>query len=942
MSKKIRRILTTVNAALLACVLIAALAVLGALYIRPNDASARAENVAIAEADGRVVPYPEDSFMDYMGQYYQANTNYYKVLSIVNDKDEDVTVIGARNAGVYKITVSPIDGFIFENGENEWTYTLTINKIALLWTLGEQSTQEDVSEFEIRFAFPGTNYIDRVTATAFERVSGKVIVTYVHSHLPSDYNISVTKGGNVVNSAISVGRYEFAVTDGYNYTNPECTLDITPQEVNIGSSINLFWGSGGTTQLTSAEIFKYSYVKEGKAEVSMAYASRPLASAPLSGWNEWESEGSLNAVNSVVAYREGFEWTVSLNNSYNYYDVEYGGVTKAEESGEYVVTAKIKATGNYLLVYNPDSARADMKIEYNGREDCYEITKKWYVVLYFNSFISQSSADEERIVPYTRFAPDGGWAFGSFSESGVTLPCIEHGDEIRMYYLGKSDGQPSGFQLVVDGVSITVGYDMELSFSGENASDWESGDKDVVVFTLYDGEGNIICKDQPRSKFGYYFNDFMPVGAYSVVFTAKDVEFGSGGTHKHWWNGNYGGPTAQCSTIYSGVEISFEFEVYEAELEYDDSAFNFYGNSDPTTLYVNLSDIEFDYAAFFGAASGRLVSSALTLSSAKNSGTYWGEDGVAEKFFDSSVYMTFKFKGDEGDGYYGESDSVWDNLISRSAVGTYYLYYRIHAKNYVGAPAESQLETKYFRVCVYEVIDIPQLTPTQLRYTGEPQTVLPVTQDDRYEISENTAINVGAYKAKLTLSDPEHYRWRGVDGAVCEVDFAILKIVNDWLEDGTPAVSGGWKSGAFSATEHLFFAAAMDGVPVFSITTDELGNNFIEGLEAFTVNGNHEVSEEVAALLNSLKSGTYYLWCEVAETQNYTAVERVSFTFIIEPARVGNVESAMLTAVKILGVIAGVSVIIVVVIFAVKRKRGGGENEGGNTEKKADENSGEN
>lgn len=927
MSKKTRKILTIVNAILLFCFLTAALAFAIPHFARAIEKSAYADETPDATGDVIEVDDPKDDVMDYKKQSYNVTETYYEIVSII-DKATGENVTEAINAGEYTVTVKLAQGYAFKDGETQKSFTLTINQATLIWDA--DGDQNDEKEYR-----PYFDYIDKVTAAVYDSYTGTKILTYVHSQ----DTVEVTNADNKnVNRVMNVGVYKFSVKEdnaAVNFTNPTFTLTITPLKVDIGSSLNLFWGMGGSTELTTDAIYKYSYIQQGS--VKTAFVSKLMNSAPYADWSNWElQEGPITATNAVIAYRKEVTNTVSIYNNFGYYKIEYGGERSATQSGEYKATAKLTAaTANFALVYDETAnKRNDIEITKES-EGCYVITKTWYVVHYFNTFISESSLTEGKIVEYGQFVRDGGWTFGQFSSKNVALPYLEHGDEIRLYSAAESLQQGSGvkqpdrYWISVDGVTIAADENMQPVYRGEDTSAWENGDMDVVTFTLR-LNGELICTDKPRSQLGYFVNDYTPVGNYTIIFTAKDIALpGSNDTHLHSWDSSPGGPQRHCASAYAEVEIAFDFEVRKAPLSYGDSEIN--ANENAPALYVNLNSIKSDYTAFFGTVSSKITSDIITSMDARNSGTFWGESANSEYYFDQSLYLTYRLMGGDDMQYYESGDQIWSTVISNSAHGTYKFYYRLNAKNYVSEPDEGNFATKYFIVHVYEEVEIPQLAITKLRYNGAAQTVTLAADDERYTISDNTATVVGVYKAKLTLSDTEHYRWKGAEGAIYELEFEIMRALNGWLPNGTPIVTG-WKSGEFSITQNRFFAYAIDGTPEFSITTDEQGLDFVSGLEAFTVDQNYEVSPGISILLNTLKSGTYYLWAKVNETQTHTSVEGASYKFEVGQSSKTAVETGMLTAIIVLGILAVALIAAVTVLFLKRPKNievNGGPNGGG-------------
>ena len=123
-----------------------------------------------------------------------------------------------------------------------------------------------------------------------------------------------------------------------------------------------------------------------------------------------------------------------------------------------------------------------------------------------------------------------------------------------------------------------------------------------------------------------------------------------------------------------------------------------------------------------------------------------------------------------------------------------------------------------------------------------------------YEVERVSGVNAGAYPVKITLSDPENYRFSTSEDGEIIVDFIIKKADNRWLE--SPRVNNvySWQTHSpvgtalFGNTEYLF-SSAQDG-------------------------------DYTAAAPKAV--GTYYMKAYVKETENYSGLvsEPISFSVL--------------------------------------------------------------
>ncbi len=143
-----------------------------------------------------------------------------------------------------------------------------------------------------------------------------------------------------------------------------------------------------------------------------------------------------------------------------------------------------------------------------------------------------------------------------------------------------------------------------------------------------------------------------------------------------------------------------------------------------------------------------------------------------------------------------------------------------------------------------------------------------------YTVSGSSA-NVG--ESDLIISGLGNY-----GGEIVSVGaYTVTVAQNDWAVGGAPAAIA-WHYGAFVDGVNGFEATPKfldDGMSViYTVTYDGGASEIVEGLGEFVVSDGRD-GAELAAILNELDAGTYYLTARVEETVNYTAVEPYTVRF---------------------------------------------------------------
>ncbi len=909
MSKHVRKIVNVLNLILLVMLISAAI---------PFICFARGEGVqtpvAVADEGQIEIDDPDDQSMIFNGDPWTAENvdrerfQYKKFLKKIFDSEGNVvseeeafvthddgtgnTVKepGAKDAGEYTVTVIPAENCVWrsDGGTGEKTFQLTIEKAHLEWWYKEPNSTDhaDLAGKINEEAYAETSYWRAPDPNRIEHVWA-FLGSIKYSKEKNYNNLTIIKDSGTDKEStrdsqvIDVGTYDFTVSDESNYENPTFRLVIKPLSLNLAEKLAWVRGRSGHNELNLGAAYEYSYNVTDSGEVKKFYSASELAKAPYSDWENWTAVSSSNPnERSLVSYCEGVNNIIKLyldSGSDAYFNAEYTD-NEASELGSYKATAIVKPIANYSLYFDLEAAgktESDLGMTVRKNDDgTYLVTKDWYVVQYFNEYMDRSSAEsrdkDEYVFPT-------GWTFGKLPEGGIYAPCVAHGDEI-LSGVSRYE-QPNGYKLDVDLIlafTVIESTDEEgnpiLDENGEQLltikyydDGWRDGSKDIVTFTIMRGD-TLICRDQPRSRFSYYINEYTPVGVYTITFNTKLVTLY--GAHVDWWLGN----SSNCGNAYMGTTLSFDFEVTADTCIYDDLDVNFKDNDQMKPYEVDFGSIKGDYNNFFGVTAGKtFVEGAFSKQTIVNSNTYWAE--VFDDYFDEKPYLTFSLVIEDAE-YLPASAEEWAALIA--GADTYRIYYQINLRNYESeAVADGG---KYFDIILYEVLEIPEFVVVE--YTGEAQTVTPAEEDARYTIEDNVQTAIGTYEATLTLLDNVHYRWKGIEGAVCKVNYIIDKATNRWLTNPNLA-DYQWNS--FDRTINLIAAKPLVFSPVFGVTYDAEGLNYVASLESFTAE-NGVVSAEAEAAFNKLKAGTYYLWCFVLETDTHKEIEKAAYEFTVELA----------------------------------------------------------
>lgn len=883
---KVIKMLKTVRKTILSiAIALPAIFACGAVASYSNTSAPQQPSYALAEEEGSAstVSVVDNKIKNYDGvTYYYPEAAKYKTLRIEDAEGNEMPVgNGVKDAGVYTYYYCPNDnnGYTWADGTTaEKSFTVTINPVTLTWSykINENTAETFDSEYSVDYQEArNINFISKISAQY-----GNI------SLYEKREDFIITCGDEIVSSEkiYDAGEYLITVTDSQNYTNPSIKFTVNQAEVNIGESRNLSWvvkTVSNVPTLNSSSVYCYQYNLRGSDVVKEVYTAAEVSTAPFNNWENWTAVEEKNAYSilGVTAYRENAAYgepitaRVGLNRDsgdFAYYDVEYSGVYEAADSGKYEVVATLKPLRNYQIIYTPSAENQNSKIVSNP-DGTYTITKTWYIAYFINEFIAGESLQNGHRVNYT-FPKK--WEFGS--QPSVSAPFITHGDEIKALstYPQIAYKQPDGYTLS-DGVDIIASISGDNIIYADGMEKWQDGTYDLVTFSLY-GDGVTICTDQPRKRLSYYINKYTPVGNYTITFKAKNVSLG--GRHNDWWTGNTG---STCGSLYYGTEQTFSFAVNPKRFAYDDNL-NFFG-TDKSPLRLNINTLSTSVSDFFNITEDYITFEVITREEVVQSQTYWST--VVDLYYSSKPELRFRLKDDADQGYYSKDSTWWKNRINTAAPASYYLYYNINFLNYDNSAQNEHPENYYFKVTVYEELELPQLVMDKLQYTGELRSVQTVTTDARYSIADNAKVQKGDYQVQFTITDPVHYCWKGVEGGVYALPWSILDKPSNTWQTGKQLKIPNWSYGDFKSQANTITAKVVDGTLTFFVTSDSEGKTPISGLESFNVDGvSGQVPYAVGMALNALPVGEYYLWATAEETYNYAPFKSAAYTFKVKRA----------------------------------------------------------
>jgi len=572
--------------------------------------------------------------------------------------------------------------------------------------------------------------------------------------------------------------------------NVASAADKTP--INLGDWDMMHWVLAQyDSNLRNGPVYEYTYDNELTGEYDLKYYSivkldispramtadeeaqdpgsvqpHVLDANETRGWVNWTLTNTYAAGTSVVRYRhKDFDHRIAIKNATearagDMYTVEYdntdGYQVTATAPGRYEARATLTPSANYYFTYNRVSASADyaargINILLNA-DGTATVTKVWYVATYDNGLLNaEESIAKGEEVEYT--IPD--WKFGEFA--GIAIPRLHHGDGL----LNEAVVQPDGYKVTVDGEVIA---EVETGGSITYQDAWNPAsanqENDILTFTLSMGDTVIGEENMPRSKWGYYINEFMPVGEYQVTFEAKSLMLGS---HKHWWNDAEHYNPEDAEIEYQGFTRTFFFKVTAGDLTVKDSEFNAGANPGLNDLAVNVADIETNgYEAFFGVVGNIECENFIDKVTVEESNTYWST--VADEYFEEAPQVSFNLARMLNAVYMTADNESWSQYISTPSA--YTVFYRATMKNYSAYPSmDDSRYDSFFRVRLYQELDVPVLNRNEFYYTGGMLSVACTGDMSLFDMTNASNTDANEYNVMFVIKNDKqpYYKWKGKD-----------------------------------------------------------------------------------------------------------------------------------------------------------------------------------
>ena len=601
------------------------------------------------------------------------------------------------------------------------------------------------------------------------------------------------------------------------------------------------------------------------------------------------------------------------------------------EPGEYVASFQFDIAPGENYTFNIPTTPADkakLSESYRGlyvseesiTSTSFVLKKYWYIVV-INDMMAMAGYKNGN-EPYSPFAyrEDGAYIDKDYTLEDFAKPgdgskfaitdTVTYGDGVYVNEpWAKADGA------TVNSFKFSIDYESPNGKKKEIASlrdlvhtvNWQKVEGKTNEWTHTD---NTITDANRQNTVSYYLNKYMPAGTYTlsivVEYTRDSVKSKMKGEYKL-----YVLPKAFSDSYIEGVQETIRGKEVKNPPE----------GATEIQKYLNKYSVESgeiheditDDIALFDAQ----------LAAEKNAlQTYWATD---TEFFDTKVTVTYSVKGWSASQYVDRNDEVLTQYLS--SVGDYEVYYRISAQNYVsvgGADDPHRTERGFSLkltsgVSIYEIysmiLDGGNPYFKDVTYTGDAlSTTVPSSSSYHALIAGNADyngvdfVNAGAVYTTLELSDNDKLSWddtvpSGVsaeDKKKFEDDFSkyfeltnnnlylrvkynIRAADNSWSI--TPRMPS-WTYDAFSKANHTITGQIRykDDETVISF---RLGKKIADGNykwvkvngedEYFTIDGNGQVNETVAASLKALGAGTYYLDSKATAVTNGDTVNVNAF-----------------------------------------------------------------
>ena len=637
-----------------------------------------------------------------------------------------------------------------------------------------------------------------------------------------DSSMEVTVNGKKDNWKISdAGDYQVVVTVGPKETH-NFTVTIKPAPMDLSSLANLEWNITKIGDIpSSAQLMSYNNL--------YIYTYSVEAESSLRG-KEYPSRELLNDTQIK---------NLKLNSNYATRDVSYSVVRNRGDE----VTINIIGDGYTVTNISDNTGRdvgrhkAEATITSNGN---YIFTES-----YTNSLrgleITPSQDGTSAVVKKV-------WYIVDFSNWLVNLRGEEY--SIPNHVFGNNNKTLSITAPSLRYGDVNEAITMHLSYNGT---------------TIGGNEGFGV------NRFTHYINRVMPAGEYSLQVVVASVTSQDEGT----------------TITHNGFTETFTFTVSKASFPMNTSigAYSDLVNSIKGKTFTLDNDTEKD--VIYDSRAEKAISNyfkyinSYEYNRIDTSNTIWANYGE----YYGNFITEFNLDNDKNEEYH-DMDYIVKNS---SSPATYRVYYRFSSPNYYSSVenlgAADSRYNYYFDIVRYEMLDVPTIDSFGLIYNGN--MIRPdIPENSMYEIifdyDNDDYTSGGEHTVWFQLYDIDHYRWRGETSSLTSATFVIAQAENVFTVSLNML---GWNYGSFNVATNNIRAASRfseNGVIYFSIA--KKGESApLSGLDKFTINGDGQVSDDVAAKLKALSTGEYVLSALVPETGDYLEL-KANVNFLISQA----------------------------------------------------------
>ncbi len=724
--------------------------------------------------------------------------------------------------------------------------------------------------------------------------------------------------------------------------NQKVEISVEKLTVDISLFDNLrWWVSDYNVNFGDGTLYEYTYKVSGASQTY--YSVVKLDIAPNPEWTDWTLKTFVSAQSAIV-YQRGDNDTVTVEITGKYPDaftVKYTDNVKTD-LGKHTSRAVVTPTENYKFTIpsgaNSNFANRGMTVSLSSITGTATMTKTWYIVKNDKSLLDEKKSiaaktEVEFVMP--------SWTFGDdISNETLAKPRLQHdnpstggygytfditlkqGDEVYTICLGEASNRwnfyinkymPAGVYTITVRVgaksmgSHTHWWNDETHGSGDVIYDFKEFMCSLYfqvhegTFKLLDGYGSTIpgidviaggdagevniadLKNGFGAFFAYAEGGFGFNGINTTGYISAD-EVRSSGTH--WANvtSNYfdDEPVMKynLARMYNRTYLAAndaDWNKYintpgDYRVYYMATMKNYAGvpeiNGDRFERYYTISVFAEINAPTLGRTEFTFTGRTLTVnytSHVPSDGYLYIISGNVER--NCGKYNAKFTLGDKKHYRWVQKDSTGKDY-SFDEDGNLLLPYEI-VRAVVPVPVLP--EAYYSGEAIF--VEIPVLTDL------DGNEIYDVDYGRRYESLYFT--EVGDHYIDLKIKDSANYVWESGDpddtGEI-QVVFTIQRAWNNWAV--APYVVE-WETGMFDTRTNLLTAVPMDGTVRFFVTDSMNSQIPLDGLGEFTLQ-NGFVSKPVAEAFNKLSVGTYYLWAQVDETDNYSSIEPTYCRFDVQ------------------------------------------------------------